>query len=84
MERADTGVQVASAEDHEEWDAQLEIGIAMYIRRFMIDHPAPAGSACAADAVRWAETLLRDGRARLAGVGVRPLRLVSAHRAPAP
>lgn len=59
-----------------EWDATLEIRISMCINAFMSDHPAPDDSVLAADAAVWAENLLRDGRARLADLAVRPLRLV--------
>lgn len=63
-----------TSESPELWDARTEIDIAVFIRLQLSRHPAPAESQVAADLLRWAEALERDGRARLTAAGVHPLR----------
>jgi hypothetical protein len=55
------------------WDARAEQDIGLMIARYLLEHPAPDGSELAADLERWSLNLVRDGQARLAGLGHRRL-----------
>lgn len=59
-----------------EWDARAEFAVAIAIRRFMADHPAPADAQTALDLAAWGENLRRDGLARLAARAVPHLHVV--------
>lgn len=65
----------SESESPESWDARAEIAVGLFIRRYLADDAAPAGSRVAPDLEVWAEGLLHDGQARLAAAGARPLRV---------
>lgn len=61
--------------DAVEWDARAEVAIAVMIRRYLAENPAPRSSRVADDLAAWAETLDCDGQARLAAQGAAHLRV---------
>jgi hypothetical protein len=55
------------------WDAQAEYDIGVMIRRYLAEHPPPAGSRSAGFLENCAEDLIVSGDARLGALGARPL-----------
>lgn len=64
----------ANAKPVEQWEAQFEADLAVMLRRYLADHPAPGPSQLARDADHWASNLEHLGQERLAAAGVRRLR----------
>jgi hypothetical protein len=61
----------------DEWDANMELDIAIMIRRYLNENPPPPGARLAHDAAKWATQLECAGTARAQALGqVRRLRPV--------
>lgn len=60
----------------EVWDARAEVDVALMIRRYLAENPAPAETRVAWDFQAWASALEHDGRVRLAELEAAALRVV--------
>lgn len=59
------------------WDAHAEVALGSFIESYLLQNPAPAGSAIAHDLRTYGEALSLDGQARLEELGeARHLRAV--------
>lgn len=68
------GIDGSNTGPVEIWDARAEADVAVLIRRYLADHPAPGPSRIQDGLLDWADQLEADGQARLEAQGHRRLR----------
>lgn len=60
--------------DADIWDAQFTGDLAVLLRRYLQEHPAPPSSCLARDAEAWAANLQHSAELHRLALGQRPLR----------